>query len=69
MLTSFSVLYLCHLGGLGEAVLSAVAEERDIIVKKLAVPDIPRSGPCNVLLDLFGISSKNIVAAVKQFLN
>lgn len=54
-------------GGLGEAVLSAVAEERDIAVKKLAVTDIPRSGPPAVLLDLFGISAKNIVAAVKKF--
>lgn len=60
---------LLYLGGLGEAVLSAVAEERDIIVKKLAVTDIPRSGPSNVLLDLFGISAKNIVAAVKKFVN
>ncbi|XP_060857554.1 transketolase-like protein 2 [Metopolophium dirhodum] len=56
-------------GGLGEAVLSAVAEERDIVVRKLAVTAIPRSGPSNVLLDLFGISAKNIVAAVKKFVN
>lgn len=56
-------------GGLGEAVLSAVAEERDIVVRKLAVTDIPRSGPANVLLDLFGISAKNVVAAVKKFVN
>lgn len=55
-----------YLGGLGEAVLSAVAEEKSISVKKLAVTDIPRSGPPNVLLDLFGISAKNIVAAVKK---
>jgi len=54
---------------LGEAVLSAVAEERDIVVRKLAVTDIPRSGPANVLLDLFGISAKNVVAAVKKFVN
>lgn len=53
-------------GGLGEAVLSAVAEEKSISVKKLAVTDIPRSGPPNVLLDLFGISAKNVVAAVKK---
>lgn len=67
--TVLILFYMCHLGGLGEAVLSAVAEERDIAVKKLAVTDIPRSGPSNVLLDLFGISAKNIVAAVKQFVN
>lgn len=62
-------LLLCNLGGLGEAVLSAVSEERDIVVKKLAVTSIPRSGPSEVLLDLFGISAKNVVAAVKQFVN
>lgn len=48
-------------GGLGEAVLSAVAEYPNITVKKLAVTDVPRSGPPNVLLDMFGISAKNIV--------
>ncbi|XP_063994514.1 transketolase-like protein 2 isoform X2 [Diachasmimorpha longicaudata] len=53
-------------GGLGEAVASAVAMERDIIVKKLAVPKVPRSGPPNVLLDSFGISARNIIAAVQE---
>lgn len=48
-------------GGLGEAVLSAVAERPNIIVRKLAVTEVPRSGPPSVLLDMFGISSKNIV--------
>lgn len=56
-------------GGLGEAVLSAVAGETDIMVKKLAVPTVPRSGPPKVLLDMFGISAKNIVAAVKEIIN
>ncbi len=51
-------------GGLGEAVLSAVAEYPNITVKKLAVPSIPRSGPPSVLLDMYGISSKNIVKNV-----
>ncbi|XP_075230345.1 transketolase-like protein 2 isoform X1 [Lycorma delicatula] len=53
-------------GGLGEAVLSAVSEERDIIVKKLAVPRVPRSGPPKVLLNMFGIDASNIVKAVKE---
>ncbi|CAG0919697.1 unnamed protein product [Notodromas monacha] len=53
-------------GGLGEAVLSAVAECPGIIVKKLAVPRIPRSGPPTALLDMFGISAKSIVEAVKS---
>ncbi|KAI5699913.1 hypothetical protein M8J76_002545 [Diaphorina citri] len=55
-------------GGLGEAVMSAVATHRDIIVKKLAVTAVPRSGPPNVLLDMFGISAKCIVNAAKEFL-
>lgn len=54
------------IGGLGEAVLSAVSEERDIIVKKLAVPRVPRSGPPKVLLNMFGIDASNIVKAVKD---
>lgn len=48
-------------GGLGEAVMSVVAEHSNITVKKLAVNAMPRSGPPNVLLDMFGISAKNIV--------
>jgi transketolase len=53
-------------GGIGEAVLSAVSEVRDILVKKIAVTEVPRSGPPNVLLDMFGISSKHIVKAVNE---
>lgn len=55
-------------GGLGEAVATAVALERDIVVKKLAVPTVPRSGPPTVLLDVFGISARSIVAAVHEVL-
>jgi len=55
-------------GGLGEAVLSAVALEKNIIVKKLAVPRIPRSGPPDVLLDMFGINHRAIVGAVQEIL-
>lgn len=53
-------------GGIGEAVLSAVADQRNIIVKVLAVPTIPRSGPPTVLIDLFGISARHIVAAALE---
>lgn len=49
--------------------LSAVAGERNIMVKKLAVPTVPRSGPPKVLLEMFGVSSKNVIAAVKDVLN
>lgn len=55
-------------GGLGEAVLSAVAEERNIIVKVMAVNQVPRSGPPNALLEYYGISAKHIVSAVQDVL-
>jgi transketolase len=55
-------------GGLGEAVLSAVADQRNIVVKHLFVPEIPRSGPPTVLIDMFGISSRHIVAAAQDIL-
>ncbi|XP_020281107.1 transketolase isoform X2 [Pseudomyrmex gracilis] len=55
-------------GGLGEAVQSAVAMERNVIVKKLAVSSVPRSGPPAVLLDNFGINARSIVGAVQEIL-
>ncbi|KAK0162921.1 hypothetical protein PV327_006650 [Microctonus hyperodae] len=55
-------------GGLGEAVASAVALERNIIVKKLAVSEVPRSGPPDVLVDAFGLSARNIIAAVEEII-
>lgn len=55
-------------GGLGEAVLSAVAEQRDIIVKHLFVPTVPRSGPPTVLIDMFGISARHVHAAALEIL-
>lgn len=56
------------LGGLGEAVQSCVAAEPGVTVKKLAVRDIPRSGPSGVLLQMFGIDSSAIVKAVQEVL-
>ncbi|KAL5273652.1 TKT family protein [Megaselia abdita] len=55
-------------GGLGEAVLSALAEHRNFVVKHLYVPRVPRSGPPTVLIDMFGISSRSIVAAANEVL-
>ncbi|XP_004525984.1 transketolase [Ceratitis capitata] len=55
-------------GGLGEAVLSALAMERDMEVKHLYVPHVPRSGPPAVLLDKFGISSRHIIEAVSNYM-
>lgn len=53
-------------GGLGEAVLSAVGQEPDIVVTRLAVSGVPRSGKPQELLDIFGISAKHIAKAVRQ---
>ncbi|MBI4472525.1 MAG: transketolase [Acidobacteria bacterium] len=51
-------------GGLGDAVLNAVGSYAQ--VTKLAVREIPRSGPSGALLDKYGISSKHIAEAVKR---
>ena len=53
-------------GGIGEAVCGAVAME-GIRVKRLAVNGLPRSGPPMELLDMFGISARHVVEAVKSF--
>ncbi|XP_007951564.1 transketolase-like protein 2 [Orycteropus afer afer] len=55
-------------GGIGEAVCAAVSGEPDILVHQLAVSGMPRSGKPSELLDVFGISSKHIIAAVKYTL-
>lgn len=52
-------------GGLGDAVLNAVGNQAK--VTKLAVREIPRSGPTGALLDKYGISSNHIVEAVRSF--
>ncbi|XP_062871366.1 transketolase-like protein 2 [Trichomycterus rosablanca] len=52
-------------GGLGEAVLAAVAEEPGIVVHRLAVSRVPRSGKSQELLEMFGISANSIVTAVR----
>lgn len=55
-------------GGVGEAVMSAVADQRNVVVKHLGVEQVPRSGPPNVLIDMFGISARCIVTAVNDIL-
>ena len=52
-------------GGLGDAVLNAVAVH-DVKVHKLAVTHVPRSGTPAELLDAFGISAQHIVAKVGE---
>jgi len=53
-------------GGLGDAVLDAVSSYRNMIVRKLAVNAVPRSGPPAELLEMFGISANSIVKAVNE---
>ena len=51
-------------GGIGDAVLSALAQER-VKAVKLAVRAIPRSGKPKELIERFGISAKHIVDTVR----
>jgi transketolase len=51
-------------GGIGDAVAEAVAGA-GVVVRRLAVREIPRSGKPDELLDKFGISAKHIVEAVR----
>jgi len=52
-------------GGLGDAVLNAVAND-GVRVEKLAVTEVPRSGKPQELIDAFGIGATSIVAAVRK---
>lgn len=54
-------------GGLGDAVLDAVAT-KGISVHKLAVNGIPKSGKPEELLDLYGISANPIIQKVKEII-
>ena len=54
-------------GGLGDAVLSALAEER-VRAYKLAVRNIAHSGKAKELIEKYGISSSQIVSEVKSAL-
>jgi len=54
-------------GGLGEAVSSAVSMEAGIRVQRLAVTGLPRSGPAMELMEMFGVSAKQVIEAVKKF--
>ncbi len=51
-------------GGLGDAVLAALAEER-VSLHKLAVREIPHSGKSSELLDRYGISAGRIVETAR----
>lgn len=47
---------------------AAVSAERNIVVKRLAVNAVPRSGKPEELLSLFGIDARGIAIAVKEVL-
>uniref|UniRef100_A0A7N5JGN1 transketolase n=1 Tax=Ailuropoda melanoleuca TaxID=9646 RepID=A0A7N5JGN1_AILME len=53
-------------GGIGEAVSAALIGEPGIMVRRLAVSHVPRSGKPNELLKLFGIDKDAIIQAVKS---
>jgi transketolase len=54
-------------GGLGDAVLSALAENGEQArVVKLAVTEMPRSGKPEQLLNAYGIDAEHIAAAARQ---
>uniref|UniRef100_T1J4F3 transketolase n=1 Tax=Strigamia maritima TaxID=126957 RepID=T1J4F3_STRMM len=53
-------------GGIGDAVLSAVASVSGITVKKIAVRELPRSGSPDELLDLYGLSALCIANVVQE---
>jgi transketolase len=55
-------------GGLGEAVLSALTTNGIALksARGLAVRGVPHSGKPEQLLDAFGISARQIVAAIEQ---
>jgi transketolase len=55
-------------GGLGDAVLNALAGGISVPVRKLAVREMPGSGKPEELLDAAGISANHIVRAVKEIL-
>ncbi|XP_059148584.1 transketolase-like isoform X2 [Physella acuta] len=56
-------------GGIGEAVAGALSAYPNITVKRLFVPEIPRSGKCEELMEKYGISASCIVKAVNSILS
>ena len=54
-------------GGIGAAVLEAVGEA-GLVVNRLAVREIPRSGPPKKLLERYGIGRAAIVAKVRELI-
>ncbi|XP_056641575.1 transketolase-like [Diorhabda sublineata] len=55
-------------GGIGEAVLSALAGEKNVTVKLASVKEVPRSGDTASVLKRYGIDSCSIVGYVQELL-
>ncbi|KAJ8664523.1 hypothetical protein QAD02_006185 [Eretmocerus hayati] len=55
-------------GGLGEAVLSAISEHPNLILRKIAVNEVPRSGKPEELLQMFGIDAQSIAKTTEDFI-
>jgi len=53
-------------GGLGEAVMAALADQTGIKIVHLAVPEVARSGKSAELLNKYGIDAQHIVNAVEK---
>lgn len=56
-----------HEGGIGEAVAAALSGT-GATVKRLAVTDVPRSGPSATLMAMFGIDANAVVRAAEDLL-
>lgn len=63
-----SLMSLAFSGGIGEAVTTAVSMESDILVYQMSVPGVPRCGKSGDLVDVFGLSARHIVVAVRCLL-
>lgn len=55
-------------GGLGEAVMAALADQTGIKIVHLAVQEVARSGKSAELLSKYGIDAQHIVNAVEKML-
>jgi transketolase len=55
-------------GGLGDAVAGELATETGIVIHKLAVRELPRSGKPEELVDHYGIGARSIAAKVREII-
>jgi transketolase len=55
-------------GGLGEAVMAALADQTDIKIVHLAVHEVARSGKPAELLSKYGIDAQHIANAIENFI-